>query len=396
MSLLSLQFILLSFATAIFLWSVRGPFRILGFLAPSGYFAFSYLETSGMVSTVLFCCAGYLSALLVRKYPHLLWAVILGLTLTFIYARKYSFLFLVLPESLLTDLLRTAGLSFLFFKILHVVIDTASGTFKRLPFLTYLSYCLNFTTFLLGPIQRYQDFESQWEGRKEVLPAKFEAHLDAVNRILRGMVKKFVVAEYVGLWALQPYTPVETLSIIELLLATYVFYFFLYFDFSGYCDIVIGVGCLLGVRPPENFYLPFLAPNISQFWLRVHKSLTLWLTDYVFNPLYAQMLRSKSLGVHPLASAAVAVMITMIISGFWHGVTFNFLLFGLVHGIYLVVFRLFDYLMTKWLGRRGLKELRANSLWKVAATAVTFNATAVAYIFFVLDISQLSRILERI
>ncbi len=150
MSLLSLEFILLSFATAIFLWSVRGQVRTLGFLVASGYFAFTYLATSGMISTFLFCVAGFLCALVVRRHPNLLWLAVGGLALTFIYERNYSFLGLVLPEDLRTNMLRTAGLSFLFFKILHVVIDTASGTLTRLPFFTYLAYCLNFTTFLLG------------------------------------------------------------------------------------------------------------------------------------------------------------------------------------------------------------------------------------------------------
>jgi alginate O-acetyltransferase complex protein AlgI len=376
------------------MWSTRGVLRLLGFLLASGYFAYTYLGVLGMATTLAFCVAGFACAAFVRRNPKLLWLAVTGLALVFVYARNYSFLGLVLPEDLRTKILATAGLSFLFFKILHVVIDTAGGTIT-LSFWRYLTYCLNFTTFLLGPIQRFQHFESQWNGTTESIPATVEAHLDAVNRVLRGMVKKYVVAEYLSTYALQANAPVATMSLVDLQLATYAFYIFLYFDFSGYCDIVIGVGCLLGVRPPENFNLPFLASNPSQYWLRVHESLTRWLTDYVFNPLYAAALRSRSLSPHPLASMMLAVMVTMLVAGLWHGTTVNFILFGLVHGVYLVVFRSYEHAAVEMIGRKGLQRLRSSRSWLVASTVITFHFTATAYIFFVLDIDQLLLILER-
>ena len=394
MSFLSLGFVLLVLSTAVLMWSTRGALRVVGFLVASGYFVYTYVGVRGMASTLVFCLAGFVCVYFVRRYPKWLWLAVTALTAAFVYARNYSFLGLILPEGLRANVVATVGLSFLFFKILHVVIDTAGGTIT--PSLwRYLSYCLNFTTFLLGPIQRYQHFESQWNGITEAIPATFEAHLDAVNRVLRGLVKKYVVAEYLAAYALQPDAPVETMSLLDLQLATYLFYIFLYFDFSGYCDIVIGAGCLLGVRPPENFNLPFLASNPSQYWLRVHESLTRWLTDYIFNPLYAATLRSRSLGGHPLASITLAVMVTMLVAGLWHGTTVNFILFGLVHGIYLVVFRWYDYAALEILGRKGLQRLRSSRSWLVASTVMTFHFTATAYILFVLDIDRLWRILER-
>jgi alginate O-acetyltransferase complex protein AlgI len=376
------------------MWSTRGALRLLAFLLASGYFAYTYVGVAGMASTLAFCVAGFACAALVRRNPRWLWVAVTALALFFVYARNYSFLGLVLPESLRTKILATAGLSFLFFKILHVVIDTAGGT-VTLSFWRYLAYCLNFTTFLLGPIQRFQHFESQWNGTTESIPATFEAHLDSVNRVLRGLVKKYVLAEYLSAYALHANAPVATMSLVDLQLATYLFYIFLYFDFSGYCDIVIGIGCLLGVRPPENFNLPFLASNPSQYWLRVHESLTRWLTDYIFNPLYAAALRSRSLRPHPLASMMLAVMVTMLVAGLWHGTTVNFILFGLVHGLYLVVFRSYEHVAVEMLGRKGLQRRRSSRSWLVASTVITFHFTATAYIFFVLDIDQLLLILER-
>lgn len=378
------------------MWSFRGPVRVLGFLAASGYYAYTFLGKWGMAFTLLFCVVGFGCTRLVRHRPRLLWLAVAGMTLTFVYARSYSFLGVILPESLITSVFATAGLSFLFFKILHIVIDSAGGTLPRLPFWSYLAYCFNFTTFLLGPIQRYQHFESQWEGKTEAIPANVEAYLDAFNRVLRGMVKKFVVAEFVVAYALQSNSAIETMSLMDLQLSTYAFYAFLYFDFSGYCDIVIGVGCLMGVRPPENFNLPFLAANVSQYWLRVHESLTRWLTDYVFNPMYAWGLRSSWLGSRPLGSMIVAVMVTMLVTGLWHGTTLSFVVFGLVHGVYLVLFRTYEHAVIKVGGRKALRRLRSNRVWRVASILVTFHFTATAYIFFVLDTDQLLLILERL
>jgi len=394
LSLLSETFILLSLGTACWMWLTRGPWRLAGFLIASGYYAFSYVGVRGMAWTLGFCLAGFGCVLAVRARPARLWLAICALTLAFIYARSYSFLALVLPDGWRTTILATAGLSFLFFKILHVVIDSAGGAITP-SFGRYLAYCFNFTTFLLGPIQRYQSFADQWDGKVEAIPRTFEAHLDATNRILRGFVKKYVVAEYLAQYALQGNAPVESMSLVDLQLATYMFYVFLYFDFSGYCDIVIGIGCLLGIRPPENFNVPFLASNPSQYWLRVHESLTHWLTDYVFNPLYAAALRSRLLGDRPLASMAMAVMVTMLVAGLWHGTTFSFVLFGLVHGVYLVVFRTYEHVALSVMGRRGLRELRSSRAWLVASTIVTFHFTATAYIFFVLDRHRLMLILQR-
>jgi len=208
-------------------------------------------------------------------------------------------------------------------------------------------------------------------------------------------VKKYVFAEYLVAYALQANAPVEAMSTTQLLLETYAFYGFLYLDFSGYCDIVIGIGCLMGVRPPENFYLPFLSPNVSQYWLRVHESLTRWLTDYVFNPLYAAGLRSRALAAQPFLALIVSVLVTMLVTGLWHGTTFSFVLFGLVHGIYLVVFRTYEHLFIRWRGRSGLRALRANRVFYAASVLVTFHFTASAYLFFVLDTPQLLSILSR-
>lgn len=369
------------------MWNTEGATRRAGFLLLSGYYAFTYLGWFGLAFTLAFCAIGYALARFVEGQSGRLRVAAAAFTLLFVYARGYSFLRVALPDALIIEALATAGLSFLFFKTLHVVIDVSGGTLECPPFPSYLAYCLNFTTFLLGPIQRYQDFDAQWSREKEALAPDFDSHHQALNRILRGLVKKFVLAEAIALFALSANSPVESMALLDIQLRTYVFYFFLYLDFSGYCDVVIGVGSLMGIRPPENFNLPFLSPNVSAYWLRVHESLTRWLTDYVFSPSYAWALRSPRFGPG-LGSMVVAVIITMLATGLWHGATLSFVLFGLVHALYMVAFRTFEHVMVRTRGRKGLKALRANRAWYVVSTLVTFHFTASAYLFFVLDNSQ--------
>ena len=292
LSLMSPSFLGLSVATALLLAILRDVTRQLAFLAANVIFIWSLLlGPNGAISTIIFCLLGFALTHLIIWRPR--WSFPIGLTgfvILFIYMRDYEFLHWALPESMLTNILSTVGLSFLFFKIVHVMIEARSSTLGSLEFFTYLNYCLNFTTFMMGPIQRYQDYFAQWHGQKQAIPLTFEAHLDAVLRILVGLVKAYVLAALIEPYTMSPSLNISELPLISLLLSIYAFYLYLYFNFAGYCDVVIGVGSLLGIRPPENFNKPFLARNISDFWLRMHRSLTLWLTDYVFSPIYKRSL----------------------------------------------------------------------------------------------------------
>jgi D-alanyl-lipoteichoic acid acyltransferase DltB (MBOAT superfamily) len=260
------------------------------------------------------------------------------------------------------------------------MIDAYSGTIGRLTFVSYLNYVLNFATFMMGPIQRYQDYRDQWDGVKEGIPADFESHLDMVLRILFGLTKAYVLAPLFLDAALQPDTVLVDLSPAGLIVQSYAFWVYLYLNFAGYCDVVIGIGSLFGVRPPENFNKPFLARNISDFWLRQHRSLTLWLTDYVFSPTYKRLL--SRYGRHRLAAANLSLMLTMMVSGLWHGTTLSFFLFGLVHGGWFVLYRSWDELLVRSLGKGAVRRLRKNVVVHAAGIFLTFNATALAFVFF--------------
>ena len=350
----------------------------------------------GTASTLLFCLLGYAMTVAHLQWPRLPLAVSLAVFVAlFAYMRNYEMLQWLFPPDLLTSALRTVGLSFLFFKIIHVLVDARSGTLRTLEFPTYMNYCLAFTTFMMGPIQRYQDYWDQWHGQRPAIEPTFEAHLDAGLRILVGLVKAYVLAAWANRLALQPGTDVLQLSVAGWIVQLYAFYFYLYLNFSGYCDVVIGIGSLFGVRPPENFDKPFIARNISEFWQRQHRSLTLWLTDYVFAPAYKRALSGPLLAGHVLLAGNLALMLTMVVSGLWHGTTIGFLVFGIVHGIYLVIYHTWDHMLIRGLGRKRVNALRKNLLARAFGIFVTFNAVAFAFLFFRLDTPRLLQLFDK-
>lgn len=397
MKLLSLEFAGLALAACVLLPLLRGPLRGAVFLALNAVFAASFLTPAGCVSTASFLLLGYCVAWWVRggDRRRVVAGVVL-LTATFVYLRGYELVRIALPQGWVHEFLATAGLSFLFFKILHVVFDNAAGTLGDLRPGTYVNYCLNFTTFLMGPIQRYQDFREQWTGAKGSIEPGYEGHLDAVARIARGLVKKYVLAEFLAYETIYADMDFGSFSIPQIALRTYAFYAYLYCDFSGYCDVVIGTGSLMGVRPPENFDFPFLSRNVAEYWLRVHRSLTTWLTDYVFNPTYAGLLRTRWARNRVLAPVALALVVTMLVSGLWHGTTLGFVCFGLLHAAFLVAHRAYEHVMKRSLGVKRFREFSANRAVHAAAVVVTWNATSVAYLFFVLGIEDVWRLSRRI
>jgi D-alanyl-lipoteichoic acid acyltransferase DltB (MBOAT superfamily) len=375
----------------------RGRLRTAVFLALNFVFVWSYRGAAAMPVGLAFCLAGYAAARIVSgRRPAYLVGSLAVLTASFIYLRGYTIGGSAAPDQpAAAGIIAIAGLSFLFFKMIHVVVDAASGSISGLTLGRYLNYCLNFTTVLMGPIQRYQDFSAQWTGETAPAPG-FELYVDAANRVLRGFVKAFVLAPVLAPYVLRPGLPIERMGGGELLLSVYAFYVFLYLDFSGYCDIVIGIGTLMGVRPPENFQFPFLARDVSAYWLRVHRSLTTWLTDYVFTPFYRFALSARGIGSSAFVALAASLLVTMIVAGVWHGTTLNFLVFGLVHGIALVVVRGYEHVMVKRMGRSAFRQFAERPVVTAAAIFLTYNFTSMAYMLFVLDVGESVRVVERL
>ena len=237
-------------------------------------------------------------------------------------------------------------------------------------FALYLAF---FPKLLQGPIERAGDMLPQLRQ-----PYNFDYDTMRSGMVLFawGLFKKVVVADRLDFFVSQIFGHAHSYRGIALLLAIYAYAFQLYMDFSGYTDMARGTGRLFGIRLTENFNSPYLATSIADFWRRWHISFSRWILDYIFKPL---QMGWRSLG---LAGTALALLVTFFVSGIWHGATWGFVVWGLVHGVYLAAstyYRPYQKQLHAWLGIEKTAMLR---WWQIF---VTFHLVSLAWVFFRAD-----------
>ncbi len=226
------------------------------------------------------------------------------------------------------------GLSYYGLRLLHLVFEWSRGHRLQTGSFTIVRYLLFFPTQIAGPINRYPGFARDQRRRR------WDSDLFAVGleRVLYGSVKIIVLANFLVAGKMTTY--LETIP-ADSWLAAYLgcvhYGLNLYFQFAGYSDIAIGIALLVGFRIPENFHWPFIAISIHDFWDRWHITLSHWCRDYVFQPVAAST-RSPHLGV----------VAGMLVLGLWHELSCRYLLWGVYHGIGLVVWRQFQTLKAKF------------------------------------------------
>src|SRR5262249_25960622 len=158
--------------------------------------------------------------------------------------------------------------------------------------------------------------------------------------------------------------------------ATWLYAFQIYCDFSGYTDMALGFALILGFKLTQNFNRPYLATSIQDFWKRWHISLTSWLTDYVFNPL----IRTKSIKIKWYYLMLLSMLATFVVSGFWHGAQWTFVTWGTLHGLYIVIALLAQKPFNAFVHRIGLDK--RPQLYRGLKIAFTFSLVCLAYVFF--------------
>lgn len=220
------------------------------------------------------------------------------------------------------------GISFFVFEFVHYLADIYKGNKTIDSFMEFSAFASFFPSQIAGPVKRYQDFQ-----QKLTNPEPWSAPLffEATSLIVQGMFKKIAIADPIGVLVFPPFGAMQVFSAADAWTAALGFVIQVYCDFSGYTDIGRGSALLLGIRLPENFALPYLATDITEFWRRWHMSLSTWMRDYVFIPLGGS--RGSSL------FAARNTMITMLICGLWHGASWHYVIFGGLHGLGMVVNR---------------------------------------------------------
>lgn len=227
-----------------------------------------------------------------------------------------------------TEIALPIGISFFTFQSLSYTIDVYRKEERPLdsPF-HYFIYIFSFPQMIAGPIVRFGAVA------KELVNRDFNRKgvEEGVERFIIGFTKKVIVAN--GIAASFPITGIEDWTMTGAWLALLAYTFQIYFDFSGYSDMAIGLGRILGFNFPENFNRPYSAKSFNEFWRRWHMTLSFWMRDY----LYIGLGGNRN-GVGQTYTNLLAVFV---ISGFWHGASWNFLFWGLYHGLFLIIERLF-------------------------------------------------------
>ena len=329
-----------------------------------------------------------------RKRRWLLW-ISLGINLAFLGFFKYYNFFVTswvdawasvgihMPDATLNIIL-PLGISFYTFQSMSYSLDVYKGRMQPLKdFLSFATFVSFFPQLVAGPIERAVHFLPQ-----VTQPRKFDYQraVDGIRLMLWGMFKKVVIADNLAVMVDEIYRQNESLGSITLVLGAIYFTVQVYCDFSGYSDIAIGSAKLLGFELMSNFRFPLFARTIPEFWSRWHISLTTWLNDYLFTPVSLSLRNLRKNGI------ALAILFTFLVSGFWHGAKWTFVVWGLINGLFFIPYVIKGKLLQrgevvakgKWLPtiREAVQILLVFSLWTLTLVFFRADNMAVALGYF--------------
>jgi len=292
---------------------------------------------------------------------------------------------------ILAHIILPLGISFITFQKIAFLIDVQAGRVKYFTFQDYCIFVLFFPQLVAGPIVHYREMMPQFHS----VSCRFEKENLVIGLTLLsfGLFKKVVLADHIALFVTPLYDRVPAggnASFLMAWMAAVGFTLQIYFDFSGYTDMALGLARFFGIRLPQNFDSPLRAPSIIEFWLRWHMTLTRFLTAYIYNPLALWLTRRRlangrsALGGRDATIGAFVCILmfptitTMFISGLWHGAGYGFIVWGLIHGSYLTINHAWRMLKV----RLGLKWSGNPNVAKCAGVALTFASVVFAMVFF--------------
>lgn len=362
----------------------------------ASYFFYGFWDWRFLLLLISSSLVDYFAGIYLSKTPHktkrkfilfssLLWN--LGVLFTF----KYFNFFIDSFETVLGLDNRTSysfwntaipvGLSFYTFQTMSYTIDVYRRDIKPtealVPFLCYVCF---FPQLVAGPIERAKNMIPQFLHQRVF---KLQDAKEGLRQILWGLFKKIIVAEKIGLAVDALYAAPEEYHFLTILYGGVLFMMQLYCDFSGYTDIALGSAKLFGFKLSKNFNLPYLATSISDFWQRWHITLTQWFTKYVYIPFVANF---KYTSIAPLLGA----IITMTLVGFWHGASWNFLLFGFLNGLIVIVERI------PLVRGRNIKSIFEHK-YRLISLVYTYAIYAICCLIFrAEDLDQITILLQRV
>lgn len=386
MSLYSIDFLFFLLFIVIVYYRSPQRWRWVILLIASGFFYLTYsFVFAGIL--VLVILVNYVLGLQLARLPKdkrgwLLWSgIVFNIGLLFFYKFVSPLLAESLPlfekGSFLADLtLLPIGLSFHVLQAVSYLVEIRrGGQMAERHVGIFALTILFFPRVLAGPIEQ-PSFIGQFRTNVNF---NYKDVTEGMKIMAWGFFKKMVIADRLTETIYQAYSQPTSLSGISLLFPTLVFTFALYADFSGYSDIALGAARIFGIKLTQNFQHPYSARSISEFWQRWHISLSNWLRDYIFFPVRRFLLRRWG-GKYPFLATIIPPLVTMLACGLWHGSTWNFILWGGLHGVYLIFFQL-----TEGFWQRITHAIHLDRLPKLVTLiqqAVTFTLVVFSHILF--------------
>ena len=266
------------------------------------------------------------------------------------------------------QILAVVGYSYVALRMVEVLRAVFDGRHPAPGVVAFVNYLLPFHMLAAGPIQAYDDYVRAADASFE--PTAGDV-LRGIERIAGGLFKKFVLAYFVQKLFLTNLDAGGVYFLLEMQLTL----IWLFLDFSAYSDIAVGVGTLIGVATPENFNRPLAARNVIDFWERWHISLSLFIRRNIFIPIQISLVRRNG---SPLLSASVAIAVSFVLCGIWHGLGIGFLVWGAVQSVGLIVTRVYAQTLQRRLGTVGVRGYLANPWLHAVGVVLTFELQAIA------------------
>lgn len=265
------------------------------------------------------------------------------------------------------NLIVPIGVSFYTFSAISYLVDIKRGNIEPTSFLDVALYLSFFPKLTSGPIQRSKDFFEQMHEDRNIGLKTFSV---GVQIFVFGLFKKIVLADRLSVFVNQVFDTPKVFSWHTVLLGVIAYSFQIYFDFSGYSDMAIGVAKILGFDLPRNFNLPYMSHNVTELWKRWHISLSSWLQEYLYFSLGGS--RKGKFRTY------LNLILTMVLGGIWHGANWTYVFWGLLHGVALAVHKV-------WMKITNSANKKGTKIGSVVSIMVTFAFTSFCWIFFRAD-----------
>ncbi len=369
-------------------WNIPHKYRWILILAANVYFYscydIRYLAVIFVTMLISYFAAIFLENESEAGKKRILFAAGTVMTVSFLFIFKYlnflmytvrkllSFVSVPMQESTL-KLIMPIGISFYTFEMAGYIIDVYRGNIKACRhFGKYAIFTSFFPNIASGPIERAGHFLPQIDEEKSF---DYKEVVYGSRLLLFGLLKKVIFADMMVKYVDAVFDHVTEMTGLCFLWATLLYTFQIYFDFSGYSDMAIGVAKMLGFDLVTNFKSPYMSSSIKEFWSRWHISLSSWLRDYIYIPLggsrCSKLKRDRNL------------LITFLVSGLWHGASWTFIFWGGIHGICQIIENRINEAIKKWNMREASAKVRAdNKVLLIVKTVITFIIVSYAWLFF--------------